>query len=116
MAQMGAAGQAGMGQGGQVTIDDAVGMFQSVQGTTGRIFLVGEIVALGQTDTLEVALTALTDRQAIMDAIPMLHGMVSFTKVDGDPDEPFVEVTPGQPPRAGGQEPDLQAAMAQAGA
>ena len=96
--------------GGQVTIDDAIGMFQRVEGTEGRIFLVGEIVALGQTDTLEVALTDLSDRQAIMDAVPMLHGMVSFTKVDGEPDEPFIEVTPGQEPRAGGQEPDLAAA------
>jgi hypothetical protein len=87
-----------------VTLDSVVAAFQSIQGITGRVFLVGEIVQRGQTDgDIEVALTK-DDRQVIQQALPQFTGRLVFKSVPDEPQERFVEVTPGKPSRQGGAE------------
>jgi hypothetical protein len=79
-------------------LNDAVPAFQQVQGLQGRVFLVGEIVQQGgTTDEVEVALTDGGDRQVIADQVPF-KGRLRFHSVEGEPTEPFVEVTPGADP------------------
>jgi hypothetical protein len=94
-----------------VTLEQAIGLFQSIPDSDGRVFLVGEIVQAGQAMDIEVAITAPTDREAIAAALPMLSGRLRFRRVPGEPDEMYVEVTPGSEPRPGGADPDMAGAI-----
>lgn len=96
-----------------VTLDQAVAALQTVANVNGRVFLVGEIVAQGQTrDDIEVAVTDMSDKQTIAAALPEFAGMLVFLDVEGEPREQFVEVTPGQDVAPGGVEPTLEELMA----
>ena len=96
-----------------ITLDEAVQALQAVQ-SAGRVFLVGEIVE-GQTDDdLEVAVTDPSDRETIAQSLPQYQGRLSFTVVKGEPRERFVEVTAGATPEPQGDEPDLDAILAEA--
>ena len=93
-----------------VTVDQAMSALLSLSGVAGRVFLVGEVVDRGETDdAVEIAVTDSNDRQTIQ---PAVQFPVAFTVVDGEPQEQFIEVTPGADPRAGGAEPDLAALAA----
>jgi hypothetical protein len=95
----GAPGGAPPAQSSGTLLNDVVAAFQQGARPAGRVFLVGEIVVTGQTDDeIEVALTDGGDRQGLVDALPMFRGRLRFHSVDGEPDEPFVEVTPGSDP------------------
>jgi hypothetical protein len=92
-----------------VSLNEVASAFQGLQGVKGRVFLVGEIVATGQTNgDIEVALTA-DDRQAIGQGLPQYASRFVFHHVTGEPQEAHVEVTPGQVPQQGGQ-PEEQVA------
>lgn len=105
---------ANMPQGGEpapnaILLDEAIQAFQSVSNVGGRVFLVGEIVATGQTDDdIEVALTNPGDRQTLADGLPQYAGLLSFLHVEEEPSEQFIEVTPGAEPVQGGSEVDLE--------
>ena len=89
----------GGGMGG-ITLDRAVAAFQALQGISGKLYLVGEIVDTGATpDAVEVAVTDPADRQIVADGVGL---PVRVHVVPGEPQEPFVEVTPGSEPRTGG--------------
>jgi hypothetical protein len=91
------------GRGGAIALNDVVAAFQSVQGVRGRVFLVGEIVARGETSAdIEVALTE-DDRQAIGTAPSLAQYAPRFVfhQVSGEPQEEHVEVTPGRVPQRG---------------
>lgn len=76
---------------------------QNVQGVTGRVFLVGQIVATGVTqDTIEVDVTEASDRDVIRSQVDL---PMTFHVITGEPNEQFVEVTPGTTPVPSGQEP-----------
>lgn len=93
-----------VGQQGVVTVDQAASAVQALGSVPGRVFLVGEIAADGETDN-EVEI-AVTDQAAI----PILRGLpfpTTFTTVQDQPSEQFVEVTPGSPVQQGGEEPSL---------
>lgn len=93
---------------GGIPLDEAVAAFQSLQGIQGRVFLIGEIVQTGQaTDDIEVAITVPQDRQVLADGLPQYAGMLAFRGVEAEPEEQFIEVTPGAEPVQGGAEPDL---------
>ena len=91
----------------QVTLDQMLPAFASLEGVEGRVFLVGEIVAAGVARMLEVAVTVGSDRGVIMGQMPDMAEIMSFTVVPGLPNEPYVEVTPGTEPTFGGEEPDM---------
>ncbi len=91
----------------RVSLDQAIQWFQSLEGSNGRIFLIGEIVQMGAAEVVEVGLTDLDDRQIITDGLPQLAGRARFRRVGAEPDEPFVEVTPGREVNFGGEEPEL---------
>jgi hypothetical protein len=79
----------------------------ALQGVAGQVFLVGEIVETGQTDdAVEIAVTDPADRQTIKAGVQF---EVVFHVVQGEPQEQYLEATPGGDPRAGGTEPDLAA-------
>lgn len=99
--------QPGAGENESVSLDQAIQWFSALPQSQGRIFLVGEIVSLGAALQVEVALTDLADRQPVTEALPQLAGRIRFSRVGAEPDEPFVEVTPGREIRFGGTEPDL---------
>ncbi len=89
----------GAGQG--VPLDQAITAFQSLQ-FNGRVFLVGEIVQRGSTsDPVEVRVTDASDRQTASQ-VPF---PVSVRVLPGEPQEPYVEVTPGANPVIKGEEP-----------
>lgn len=91
-----------------IALDQVVQDFQSLQGITGRVFLVGEIVQRGTTeDDIEVAITDPSDRQLIVDSLPQYAGIMHFHSVSAEPGEPHVEVTPGAEPVQGTAQPDL---------
>jgi hypothetical protein len=91
-----------------VTLDDAIQAFQGVNGVTGRVFLVGEIVQRGMTqDDIEVVITDASDRQVLVDGLPQYAGILVFHHVSDEPQEAHVEVTPGAEVVQGGASPDL---------
>lgn len=91
-----------------VSLDDAIQAFQNVQGVTGRVFLVGEIVQRGVTeDDIEVAITDPSDRQVLIDGLPQYAGILHVHSVSAEPTEPHIEVTPGAEPLQGNQSADL---------
>lgn len=76
-----------------VQLDQAVSAFQQLQGITGQIFLVGEIVATGQTsDAVGVDITSSTDRDTVASGVPF---PVDLKVISGTPNEQYIEVTPG---------------------
>jgi hypothetical protein len=98
---------------GGVVLDEAVTAFQSLQGVSGRVFLVGEIVQAGQTeDDIEVAVTEPGDRQVIADGLPQYAGLLHFHHVEAEPVEPHIEVTPGAEPTQGGGSGNLDELLA----
>lgn len=91
-----------------ISLDEAVTAFQGVQGIVGRVFLTGEIVGRGTTDDdIEVALTEGQDRQTLADGLPQYAGLLAFSSVEAEPQERFIEVTPGAEALEGGAEADL---------
>lgn len=90
------AGAAGPASPQQLTVDLVASLIKSVDGLSGRVWLVGEIVQNGSTaNEVEVAVTDPADRQRIVDAVPQLHGRLVFHVVKGAPSEASVEVTRG---------------------
>jgi hypothetical protein len=84
-------------------LNDAAAAFQGVQGIQGRVFLVGQIVVTGSTSgDIEVALTTGSDRGVLAQGLPQYAGRLTFHSVSGEPNEQFVEVTPGEQIRPGG--------------
>lgn len=84
------------GQSNTVQVQDVVLAMQSVSGLSGRVFLVGEIVQRGSTDSdIEIAVTDAADKQPIADALKQWAGRISFHVVEAEPTEPHLEVTPG---------------------
>jgi hypothetical protein len=81
-------------QAGQpVLLDDAIQQFHALQGVTGSIYLVGEIVQTGQTaDTVNVDITADADRDVIARGVQF---PVQIKVVSGPPNEPYIDVSPG---------------------
>ncbi len=77
--------------GGAITLPQAQQTFSQAP-FTGRVWLVGEIVAQGQTDTVEVAYDTVSDREILQQAATFpvaLH----LTPQGPDPSEQAVEVT-----------------------
>lgn len=86
-----------------IPLDAAVSAFQGLQGITGRLFLVGEIVATGMAvDEIECDITVEEDRQIVLSVPFSVHVKV----IQDQPNEPYVEVTPGRSATSGGAEPD----------
>lgn len=97
--------QAAQGQAQGVTLNEAAAAFQQVQGIQGRVFLVGQIVATGKTNgDIEVALTSGADRGTLSAGLPQYAGRLVFHSVANEPNEAFVECTPGRPIQRGGDE------------
>lgn len=63
---------------------------------SGRVWLVGEIVAKGQADTVDVAVTDPSDREKVSAQAPQFKFI--FHVVKGEPEEQNVEVTGGGQP------------------
>lgn len=77
---------------GGVTVQAALDAFKTVT-LAGQAFLVGEIVATGQTaDAVEISVTDPADRQALSRAATF---PVVFHVVAGEPSEDHVEITTG---------------------
>lgn len=94
------------------TLNEVIADFQSVQGVQGRVFLVGEIVQQGATtDEIEVELTDGSDRQVIANQLPKYAGRLVFHSVEEQPDEQFVEITPGADTTPQGAEPPAELAF-----
>ena len=75
-----------------VTLQDALNVLGQVP-LQGRAFLVGEIVATGQTnDAVEIAVTDDADRQPLQDAATF---PTVFHTVAGEPREQFAEIGSG---------------------
>ena len=89
-----------------ITLDQVTSEFQSLQGISGQIFLVGEIVQGQTNDDIEVAITEPADKQTIMDQ-SSLSTRIVFHAVQGEPSEEHIEVTPGAAGEHKGEEPDL---------
>jgi hypothetical protein len=90
---------------GSIPLDEAVQAFQGVRNIAGRVFLVGEIVQTGSAaDDIEVAITNPADRQTLADGLPQYAGLLAFHMVEAEPEESYIEVTPGVEPVAGGSE------------
>ena len=94
--------------GGKLSLGTVASDFSQLQGITGRVFLVGEIVVRGETSgDIEVALTEGADRQTIASGLPQYAAQLVFHHVTVEPTEAHVEVTPGTQPRAGGPPPEV---------
>lgn len=93
---------------GPLTVDAAIGIFNGLEGIAGRVFLVGQIVQAGTADVVELALTNRGDRQTIADQVPELAGQLRFHVVPDEPDEPWIEVTPGVEPTPGGGQSSIE--------
>jgi hypothetical protein len=75
---------------------DAQAAIGQIQGLQGKVFLVGEIVATGQTSgPVEIAVTVKADSQLIQSSVPF---QVQIHVITGKPSEQSVEVTPGVTP------------------
>lgn len=93
---------AGAGQG--VPLDHAISAFQGLS-LQGQVFLVGEIVMKGSTTApVEVRITSAADRN-VVSQVPF---PVVVRVIPGEPQEPYVEVTPGANPVIHGEEPTPQ--------
>lgn len=91
-----------------ISLDMAVSAFQALTGIEGRVFLVGEIVERGETDDeIEVALTEGSDRTRIADSLTDFAPRMLFKSVEGEPQERYVEVTPGATAAPQGEEMPL---------
>jgi hypothetical protein len=78
-----------------LTLNDVVAAFRQLQGVAGQVFLVGELVQHGETDSdIEVMLTEKADQQVIAQQLPQWSGRLSFHVVSGAPGEPHIDVTP----------------------
>jgi hypothetical protein len=75
-------------------VQDVLGLLGRIRKGNGRIFLIGELVEAGTSDTIEIALTDGKDKKLILDAVPELYGDIKFTVIKGEPSGEFVEVTP----------------------
>jgi len=81
-------------------LSDAQAAIGQIQGIQGKVFLVGEIVARGETEgPVEIAVTVKADGQLIQSSVPF---QVQIHSIVGKPSERFVEVTPGTPATQGG--------------
>ena len=93
-----------------VTVEQATAAIQALGDTPGRVFLVGDIVVQGATvNDVDVAVT---DQASIGIIQQGVQFPTSFTVLHGNheqPNEEFVEVTPGTDPQAGGSPPQLVA-------
>lgn len=90
---------AGAGQG--VPLDQAISAFQGLQ-VSGQVFIVGEIVMKGSTTSpVEVRVTDASDRN-VVSQVPF---PVVVRVIPSEPQEPYVEVTPGANPVIHGEEP-----------
>jgi hypothetical protein len=93
---------------GSIPLDEVIQAFSGLSNIAGRVFLVGEIVQTGSAaDDIEVALTNPADKQPITDGLPQYAGLLHFVSVENEPEEAFIEVTPGAEPTQGGSEPVL---------
>lgn len=94
------------GEDNAISLDEAIGAFQGVD-VSGRVWLVGEIVQTGVTrQDIEVDVTDPSDRQTLADELPQYRGRLFFRVIETEPEEPFVEVTPGADTTPGGPAPD----------
>lgn len=94
---------------GQYKLDQVIQQFQSLQGVSGRIFLVGEIVQTGQTsDTINVDITDTSDRDVISRGVQL---PMQIKVVSKEPSEPYIEVTPGVNPVQKGELPQPEEAL-----
>ena len=106
-AQLGPGGEAP--EEGAITIDEVVPAFQGVTGIKGRVFLVGEIVLSGQTTTdVEVAVTERSDREQLGTQLPQFNGLLDVRHVREEPEEAWLEVTPGTEPTEGGGDIEIE--------
>lgn len=86
-------GAAPNAQGGSIILSAAVSQFQQLQGVTGNIYLVGEIVQTGSTsDTINVDITDASDRDTIAQGVQL---PIQIKVITGTPNEPYIDVTPG---------------------
>ena len=106
----GPAGSPGVSPQGQgIALPDAIQAFQSLQGIQGQIFLVGEIVQTGSTqDALDVDITNPADRDTISQGVQL---PMTIKIVNGPPNEPYIEVTPGASTAMQGEMPQPEEAM-----
>lgn len=94
--------------GSKITLDKAIQAFQSLQGLTGKVYLVGEIVQTGETsDVVAVDITADADRDVVARGVQF---PVQIKVIPAEPNEPYIEVTPGANPVMKGQMPEPEAA------
>ena len=94
---------------GQYKLDQVIQQFQSLQGVSGRIFLVGEIVQTGSTsDTINVDITDTSDRDVISRGVQL---PMQIKVVPKEPSEPYIEVTPGVNPVQKGELPQPEEAL-----
>lgn len=78
-----------------ILLQEAIAVFQQID-VMGRVWLVGEIVQVGQTaGEIEIDVNDPSDRQRLVDGAPQYRGRMSFRVISTEPDEPAVEVTPG---------------------
>lgn len=84
-------------------LEEVQAAIQGLQGITGRVYLVGEIVVRGETaNDIDVSITNSPDQQIIADGLPQYQGRLVFHTVSQEPSEPHVEVTPGKTAQRGG--------------
>jgi hypothetical protein len=96
--------------GGKVLLDDAIRQFQAIQGLQGRVFLVGQLAQTGETsDVVPVDITDNADRDTVARGVQF---PVKVKVIQGEPNEPFVEVTPGASTALQGQMPEPDEALA----
>lgn len=96
-----------------INVQEAQAAFLALSGITGRVFLVGEIVERGETDQdIEVMVTEPNDRQTIQAGLPQYQGRLTMHVTPGEPNERFVEVTPGSTQEPGMSGPPSPEALA----
>ena len=92
--------------GGPILLQDAIAVLQQAE-VTGRVWLIGEIVQVGQTSgEIEIGVTEPSDRQVLVSAAPEFRGRMEFRVIGTEPDEPSVEVTPGADTEPTGMDQD----------
>jgi len=93
---------------GNPLIEQMAALVRAIPRIKGRVFLVGDFLdeqyleeasGEGSAPVVELALTDMNDKATILNAVkarvPEVHGNMTFNKVVDEPDEPFIEVTPG---------------------